>query len=56
MEGAGLEVADITISGVGDYYEVRNNFQSCHMALFLAFHLLKRLMVLLLLIRSLELF
>ena len=25
MEGAGLEVADITISGVGDYYEVRNN-------------------------------
>ena len=25
MEGAGLEVADITISGVGDYYEVKNN-------------------------------
>ena len=25
MEGAGLEVADITISGIGDYYEVRNN-------------------------------
>ena len=25
MEGAGLEVADITISGIGDYCEVRNN-------------------------------
>lgn len=25
MEGAGLEVADITISGIGDYFEVRNN-------------------------------
>ena len=24
IEGAGLEVADITISGIGDYYEVRN--------------------------------
>lgn len=25
MEGAGLEVADITISGIGDYFEVKNN-------------------------------
>lgn len=25
MEGAGLEVADITVSALGDYYEVRNN-------------------------------
>ena len=25
MEGAGLEVVDITISGLSDYYEVRNN-------------------------------
>jgi len=25
IEGAGLEVADITLSGIGDYYEVRNN-------------------------------
>lgn len=25
MEGAGLEVMDITVSGLGDYYEVRNN-------------------------------
>lgn len=25
MEGAGLEVVDITISGLADYYEVRNN-------------------------------
>lgn len=24
MEGAGLEVADITISGIGDYFEVKN--------------------------------
>ena len=26
MEGAGIEVADITISGVGDYYEVKIMF------------------------------
>lgn len=25
MEGAGLEVVDITVSALGDYYEVRNN-------------------------------
>lgn len=25
MEGAGLEVVDITISGLGDYFEIRNN-------------------------------
>ena len=25
IEGAGLEVVDITLSGIGDYYEVRNN-------------------------------
>ena len=25
MEGAGLEVVDITVSGLGDYYEVRND-------------------------------
>lgn len=25
MEGAGLDVVDITISGLGDYFEVRNN-------------------------------
>ena len=25
VEGAGLEVVDITISGLADYYEVKNN-------------------------------
>lgn len=25
IEGAGLQVSDITLSGIGDYYEVRNN-------------------------------